>query len=541
MNSKTMQYYAALYLRLSKDDDGAMESASITTQKKMLIAYAKEKGFRIVDIYIDDGYSGTNFERPEFKRMIRDIERKKVNMVITKDLSRLGRDYITTGQYTEIFFPVHEVRYIAVNDGYDSESLHNDIAPFKNIVNEMYARDISQKIKSSFETKMREGSFIGNFAPYGYKKAPDNKNQLIVDETAASVVKKIFHLAEEGSKPKEIADLLNESKILTPALYRCLSRPYLNVENYTKRKEWTSSTISKILKNMVYLGHMVQGKTTKVSFKSQRMITAPRERWIIVEHTHEPIISQKTFEKVRWQMTSRRSCKKGNFQNIFSGIAKCMDCGKNMSTTGTRKKGTVTNLVCGGYKLFGSKECSNHFVDYGILYQIVLNEIKKQIILSDEDRQVIGKVLKNRVLQVDGQESDRQNKKISCLKARDRELDFIIKKLYEDTISGKISEERFRKLSGSYEEEQKDIKEEILQIQQKIAYSSTSKPDDEMVYNLLSKYLNVTELTQEILYELVDRIEIGQGGYEQTPEGKRKRQEIKIYYKFMRRDVSETV
>lgn len=322
MKVNQSHYIAGLYMRLSKDD-GAGESSSIKTQRSMLRAYAKEHNFFIYDEYIDDGWSGTNFDRPSFQRMIQDIENKKINLVITKDLSRLGRDYITSGQYTEIYFPSKGVRYIAINDGYDSESPYTDIAPFKNVINEMYARDTSKKIRSAFITKMYAGKYIGNYAPYGYMKDPENKNHLLIDKEAASIVQQIFSYAENGKKPSEIVKILNDRKLPTPIMYRCMNHPNLDVDKFSRKKEWTVSSVSKLLKNVTYIGNTAQRKTTKVSFKSKATIRNSKSDWIIVENTHEPIISKETFETVQRKSQSRTNVKKDKFCNIFSGIAKC--------------------------------------------------------------------------------------------------------------------------------------------------------------------------------------------------------------------------
>jgi len=521
-------------MRLSKDDDGVNESSSITTQRKMLKAYAKENNFIIYDEYIDDGYSGTNFERPAFKRMIQDIENKNVNMVITKDLSRLGREYIATGQFTEIYFPEHGVRYIAINDGYDSESKYNDIVPFKNVINEMYARDTSKKIRSAFETKMKEGNFIGNFAPYGYKKDPLNKNHLVVDEQAAAIVKKMFNMSEMGHKSIDIAKYLNENDIMTPAMYRCSTRPYLNVDNYSKRKEWVSVTVRKMLKNIVYLGHTAQGKTNKVSFKSNVTITNPKEDWIIVKNTHEPIISQETYDIVRQRSIERTNKRKTSFRNVFSGIAKCADCGRNMSTTGTRKKGAVANLVCGGYKLYGSKECSNHFIDYETLYDIVLQELQKQICLSDEEKKSVLEELQDEI-DITENTNIKQNIKILAeLEAKNREVDNIIQRLYEDNISEKINDMRFSKLLNTYETQQQSILKQIAELKHLDRSKESSQKEAYInFFNLIKDITEIKELSSELLYKLIDHIEIDQGYYEKTEKGKIKNQSIKIYYRFI--------
>lgn len=309
-------YIAGLYLRLSKDD-GAGESSSISTQRNILLSYAKDNNFRIYDEYVDDGWSGTNFERPEFKRMIKDIESGHINLVLTKDLSRLGRDYITAGQYTEIYFPSKGVRYIAINDGYDSDSQYTDIVPFKNVLNEMYARDTSRKIRSAFISKMEQGSYIGNFAPYGYKKDESNKNHLVIDEEAAPIVSKIFKMAANGVRLVEIASYLNDNDILSPIMYRCRNNNHLNPDRHSQRKQWTASTVSKLLYNRVYLGEIAQRKTTKISFKSDMIIRNPKDDWIVVPNMHDPIIDQETFNLVQRIRRNRTCTKKEVFTMSF--------------------------------------------------------------------------------------------------------------------------------------------------------------------------------------------------------------------------------
>lgn len=534
MNAKSAVYQAALYMRLSKDDEGSGESSSITNQRNLLAAYAKEHGYLIYDDYVDDGFSGTNFNRPAFKRMIQDIEDKKINLILTKDLSRLGRDYIQTGEYTEVYFPSKKVRYIAVNDGFDSESQYTDIAPFKNVVNEMYARDTSKKIRSAFSVKMRNGSYIGNFAPYGYRKDPNDKNHLIPDESSAEVVRKIFTLAAEGTKPAEIARILNSRNILTPALYRCSVHPQLCADNYAQRKEWTAATITKLLRNIVYLGHMAQGKTTKVSFKSKLTLRNTRQDWIVVENTHEPIVSGELFEMAQKRMKSRTCEKKGQFCNIFSGIAKCAHCGRNMSAVGTRRKGSPANLACGGYKLYGSKECSNHFIDYNVLYNIVLQEVRDQAKLTPMERDALYQELCAQ-LQAEIDDEGRKSE-LGKLHAENEKLDRIIEQLYDDNLNGKISEDRFYKLLQKYEKQGQELQRKINALDipdDKEQESQKLKESFERLSRLLDRYEEIRELDADLLFELIDRIEIGQGWYEKTEQGRIKHQEIRIYFRFL--------
>lgn len=529
MKTMKKRYVAALYMRLSKDDDGNGESSSISTQRKMLNAYAREHHFEVYGEYIDDGWSGTNFNRPDWQRMIADIEEKKVNMVITKDLSRLGRDYITAGQYTEIYFPSKGVRYIAINDGYDSDSPHTDIAPFKNVINEMYARDTSKKIRSAFQTKMEDGAFIGNFAPYGYQKDPNDKNHLVIDNAVAPVVKEIFFMAENGYPPSKIAKDLNRRGIMTPAMYRCNQRPYLSIDDYSKRKEWTSAIICKMLRNIVYLGHIAQGKTTKVSFKSNITLTNPQEEWIIVKNRHEPIISQEIYDTVRKRCVARRIGPKTNFSNVFSGIAKCADCGRNMSITGSRKKGSIYNLVCGGYKLYGSRECSNHFIDYELLYHIVLQELQTLISLTESDKRDIMGELSTLSAEEQTSETDSEMK---ALQKRENELDRVIQRLYEDNISGKLDDTRFYKLLDNYEAEQKGIATRMSALAKPKEPESDAKAAYQRFFARLNEVSNIQTLSPELLHKLIDKIEICQGNHEDRCGGN-KHQVVRIYYKFI--------
>ena len=284
-----MEYRGALYIRLSRED-GNRESAGIESQRLLLRDYAQRGNFQIVEEYVDDGYSGTSYDRPAFGRMLADIEAGRINLVIVKDLSRLGRNYIATGELTEIYFPEHRVRLIAVNDGYDSARAIDDMAPFRHVMNEMYARDISRKIRTALHAKARDGQYIGSFAPYGYRKSASDKHRLEPDEDAAVWVRRIFSMAAEGAATKEIADALNQRKIPIPLDYRKIQQG----EAITLRS-WTPSGICKILRNPTYLGHTVQGKSEKLSLKSKRSHTKPREEWIVIKNTHVPLVSDEIF------------------------------------------------------------------------------------------------------------------------------------------------------------------------------------------------------------------------------------------------------
>lgn len=476
----------------------------------------------------DDGYSGTNFDRPAWNQLLRDIETKQVNLVITKDLSRLGRDYIMTGQLTEIYFPSRGIRYIAINDGYDSDSPWSDLVPFKNVINEMYARDTSKKIRSAFQTKIKEGAFIGNFAPYGYQKDPEDKNHLLIDPVAASIVKEIFWLAEKGEAPFRIAELLNQKNVLTPAMYRCVGRPYLNPDAHSQRKEWTSGTICKLLSNPVYLGHIVQGKTAKVSFKSSVTLRKPRNEWVVVADMHEPIISQEVFERVRKRSVSRKNTAKTSFSNVFSGFAKCGDCKRNMSSTGAGGKKGSRKLVCGGYKLYGRRECTNHFIDYELLYQVVLEELRSLLSFTEEEKAEIDRALLEPFLR---KEISGEKKALSQLERRERELECMIGKLYEDRVNERIGEERFYKMLDSCEKEEKEIRKTLALIQrpcpvEQEGASVVSSPFSRLLEEMGQEH----GLSSDLLGKFIDRIEIFQGSKEEEKKG-RKCQTIQIYYR----------
>lgn len=531
MSARPAAYRAALYMRLSRDDEGAGESSSITNQRRMLTRYAQEHEYLIVDEYVDDGYSGTNFDRPEFQRMIADVEAKKLDLVLTKDLSRLGRDYIQTGQYTEIYFPSKKVRYIAVNDGFDSEDACTDIAPFKNVVNEMYARDTSKKIRSALAVKQHSGSYIGNFAPYGYRKDPCDKNHLIPDEEAAAVVREIFDLSVQGHRPGEIACALNARGVLPPALYRCAQHPGLNADSYSKRKEWTPGAVTKLLRNIVYLGHMAQGKTTKVSFKSGVTLSHPPSEWIVVRGTHEPLVSEEQFETARARARGRACRAKGTFINLFSGLARCADCGRSMSTVGSRKKGSPANLACGSYKLYGAKACSNHFIDYNALYRIVLDAVRRQTSLTEGERAELLRALRAKR----GEERTARGE-FGRLQAETARIDRLVELLYHDFMGGKINEQRFYRLLEKYEKQGEASAEKLTRLKDRqAAPCEAQRPGGgaDLLAEAVKKYTDITQLDAELLFELVDHIEIGQGWYENTPHGRIKHQSVNIVFRFL--------
>ena len=521
---------AVLYLRLSRDDDSPGESESIQNQRSLLQGYAAQHGFTVVGEYVDDGWSGTRFDRPRFQDMLRDMKQHRFEVVLVKDLSRLGRDYIQTGRYLELVFPENGVRLIAVGDGIDTARSDTDLAPFRNVINEMYARDTSRKIRSALHTKMQAGKFIGNFAPYGYQKDPQDKNHLIPDERAASTVRQIFAWAAAGKRPTEIARMLNERGEPPPAVYRTLVHPELNPDHYSKRKAWTSVGVSRILQDVAYLGHIAQGKTDKVSFKSKKTREKRTEEWIIVPDCHEPLVCQQTFDAVQRHRSARRCDRKGAFSNLFSGLVFCLDCGKAMSTVSTRRKGSVANLACGAYKLRGAAACSNHFISYESLYHCVLDAVRRYVCLSEQDCDALFERLQHRLrLDERGREASRERER---LMQEQKQVQRLVAQLYEDRAAGKIGETNFYPLLERYEHKTAALQQQIDALRPDSRVQSLQQLQ-ERLRAIIRRYTDVKELTPSLLFELIERIEVGQGTYEKTEKGKVKRQKVIIHFRFL--------
>ncbi len=521
---------AGLYLRLSKDDEATGESASIQTQRSILRDYANAHNIFVFDEYMDDGYTGTNFDRPDYKRMIADIEAGKVNCVIVKDLSRLGRNSAKTAELLDEYFPAKGVRCIAVTEGFDTYNLSMGLAmtaPFMLLMNELYARDISNKIRASFQVKMEKGEYIGNFAPYGYRKDPENKNHLVPDPVVSHIVQKIFRMAQNGASPGEIAKVLNEKGVATPLEYRCLSRAYVDRQSDGHCKEWTASGICKMLKNRVYLGHTQQGKTTKVSFKSKSTRRNKEPEWIEVLNTHAPLVDVETFNFVQNRCVARRNSPHKEHVNIFSGIAKCADCGRNMTMAPAKKNGTYY-LTCGGYKSYGAKKCSNHFIGYDELCSVVLQELKVWLVLSKEEKERII----DKLVQEEAERDAPVKKNIDELKKRGQKVSFLMKRAHEDACFGRISDIAYRKLLEEYEAENSAIERTVSELK-KETEPVERKNARKAIYALLEHVAALDTLPPQLLKRAVERIEVFQGYYEEEQGMREKHQQVKIYYRFM--------
>lgn len=525
-----------LYLRLSQEDAREGESGSITTQRSMLIAFARRNNLIIVDEYVDDGYSGTSFDRPGFQRLIRDIELGRVNCIVTKDLSRLGRNAAELMNYMDTWFPAHEVRYLSVTEGYDTLKRNDGSSmSIMSAVHEMYARDISTKINSALAVKMGQGKFISAFAPYGYQKDPENKNHLIIDPIAGAIVQEIYTRAASGEKTSAIATSLNARGVLTPAQYRCANNPKLRIENYSQREEWTSSGITKLLKREVYLGILAQGKTKKLSFKEKTSVTKRREDWFVVPGTHEPLVSEDIFRLANTRCSSRRSLPTKGFTNIFAGIAFCADCGKQMSTTTSRKKGATCNLICGRNKAYGASACSNHTIDYDVLCEAVLATLRPFLTMTQTDKEQLLEKLMHWDEQEQRRRSDgRAARALNQARARKQEVVTVTQTLYEDRARGAIADTMFNILLEKYIAELEQLDSDIATLETAIQAQEQQAEGYRKFFALIEEVGKFDKLTRPILQRLVERIEVEQGQWVRDENGKKiKRQKIYVYLRFI--------
>ncbi|MEE1014286.1 MAG: recombinase family protein [Clostridia bacterium] len=495
---------AGLYLRLSKEDAGSTESLSISSQRTLLRQFARDKGF-IFQEYTDDGYSGTNLERPALQRLFADIACGKIGIVITKDLSRLGRNSGRVSWLLDEYFPRMRIRYISVSEGIDTlcpTPSDGVLVPVMNLTNELYAGDISRKIRASLHAKMTQGAFIGSHPPFGYTRDKMDKNHLVPDPISAPFIRQIFTLAKEGYAPSQIAQKLNGDGIPTPSLYRRQEHP---------AQSWTGRMVSKLLANEVYLGHLLQGKTEKAGFKSSVIYYKPRSAWTFVENTHEPLVDTETWNTVRKKMHSRTRKREKGFVNLFSGIAKCADCGRNMSTVVSRKKGASASLVCGGYKAKGRSFCRNHTIDYQLLCQGVLTVLQRYQ-LSPAEEQTIAREIAARHKEETAQALTRLRERISSNRRK-------LERLYEDKYAGEITPELFCSLKEKFHTEQATL-------QQRLADTNQANPHPDLVG--MEQWLHPRTLTPELLFGLVDRIEVHQS----TCGGNTREQVIDIYLNF---------
>lgn len=498
-------YNVGLYIRLSReDDDKTLESESITNQKSLLLQYVKENNLRVYDIYIDDGYSGTNFDRPDFNRLLNDIELGKINMVITKDMSRLGRDYIGTGNLIEKYFPEHNVRYIAVTDNIDTflDSSNNDIAPFKAIMNDMYAKDISKKIKSSLKAKMKEGKWVGGRTPFGYDQDKDNKNHLVINEEQASVVKRIFDMCLEGLSFFKIAKKLTNEGVKTPAQY--YSFEWKN--NYNLRYgEWHSKTIRDILTNRIYIGDMVQNRRSKVNYKVKKVIKNSPNNYIIVENTHEAIIDKETFYEVQKKIPKNKGRNEKKEIHLLDGLLYCGDCGHRISITSRRKKDNRCYTICNYYRTYiRQKLCTTHSNNYDELEKVIIKSLIEMCLDYINKDKIKNSSLNN------FQENDKVNNKKELEKlANDIKLiNDNLDTIYIDKLNKKVTEEQFERVKLKLENELNIKQKRYNELNNNTNETINEESKNKIINEYINKFLSMKEPSRELIINLIDKIEI---------------------------------
>lgn len=517
----------ALYCRLSQDDGNVGDSDSIINQKKILAEYAERNGYTPYQFYIDDGFSGTNFERPQFKQMIEDAKKGTVKRIICKDLSRFGRDYIKVGLYTEFIFPDKDIHFIAVNDDVDSNvQKDNDLAPFKNLFNEWYARDTSKKIKAVKKAKGLAGEHMSCVAPYGYRKNPDNPKEWLIDEESAEVVREIFRLCVDGYGPRRIANILTERKLLIPSAY-ALEKGYAVRNNIPKNPcQWSSTVVVDVLERMDYLGHTVNFKTHRKSYKQKKKIENDKSEWKIFENTHEPIIDKSTFDIVQKIRANRKRPTKMGEMPMFSGILYCADCGKKLSFhRRANDPDTKHNFVCSNYRS-DTHNCSMHYIRNVVVEQLVLENLREVVsyVKAYEDEFV--QMVMDADIKQKSKELAKKKRVLSDKEKRYTQLDGLFQRIYEDNVSGKLSDERFVKLSQGYEAEQKDLQSEIEALRMELSQEKQQSVNVKSFLSTVKKYTEIPELTSEIVHEFIDRIIV----HEADKSSGKRIQEIEIIY-----------
>ena len=501
--SNPMDYHAALYIRLSKEDENEGPSQSVQNQESLLREFVQQHRVSVYDTYVDDGWSGTNFDRPSFQRMIADIEAKKVNMVITKDLSRLGRDYIMTGHYMERYFPEHRVRYISLLDGIDTgvDSTANDITPFRAIMNDMYAKDISKKIKSVKRDKQRKGQFIGGKPVYGYKMHPTEKNKIVIDEEVAPVVRRIFSLALSGMSCRNIATLLNQEGVPTPATYANL--PVARPGPYTGL--WSSERISDMLQNETYIGNMVQGRSVKISYKSKKCLRQDPANWVVVEGTHEPLVDEETFRKVRMLVSSRKHTRSRTYDFLLKGLIFCHECGYPLAVLNRKnaRGEDVLYFVCRTYQRFTKAGvCTCHSIKEKTVTDAVISKVREvcQAYLNPDELFPMAREAVENARKQSGLEMELQTlqSKIDSLTAN-------LDRMYTDRLSGLLPEADFQRIFSriKLEREQLEEKRQALEFQKKSPVRSEDRARE-----LVQRFIETAGESRELLVSLIERVEL---------------------------------
>lgn len=532
MNQKQLQDITALYGRLSRDDEMSGESMSIQSQRAILGQYAKEHGFTNCRFFMDDGYSGTNFDRPAFIEMMELVQQGRVKTILVKDLSRLGRNYLEVGRYTEVIFPEYKVRFIAITDGVDSAVGENEFAPFKNIINEWYAKDISRKVKSAFKAKALRGEYTGAYPPYGYDRDPADRHKLVPNQYS-SVIGEIFRMALEGKTCGQIARELERQQILRPQAYlhekfgkfvsdRILQSPFA----------WDHSSVRAILMNQVYIGNMVHFRTGSKNFKEKKLIWKPETDWIVVEGTHEPLVDAETFwtvqERVKVKQPRKRCCN----ANIFRGLLFCGECGKRMAfcnRKNEKRRKSLGSFSCNTNRRYGGKFCTTHYITLEQVKSIVLEDIRRNAMLASEDtgRYIDYLMQLSKAGQAD--EVNALKKELETSRHRLAELATLVQRIYEDHVFDRLPEELYQTLSAKYEAETKNLKARTAEIQTQLAESASKTQNSRDFAALVAPYADITELDEELVHTLIEKIVI----HEKEILDGLPVMRIEIYYRFI--------
>lgn len=542
MKSKQLQQNkkAGTYLRLSKDDEKAGDSLSIENQRLILQKYVAEQGWELVDEYVDDGYSGTNFDRPDVQRLLEDAKNGRIDIIIVKDLSRFGRNYIQVGQYVDYIFPMYNIRFIALSDNVDTADTNNsgmDMMPIMNVFNEWHSANTSKKIRAVIEANARAGKYRTTFAPYGYIKGTDEKKLPVVDEPAASNVRRIFEMRASGISPKKISEAFNEEGILIPTDYRCQR------DGTTTKKQtchlWQTDIVKQILHNPTYLGHLVQLRSTTVSYKNKKHVNRDESEQVIIRNTHEAIVSQELWDKCREVEASVSQGKrnKAGVTQPLSGLMYCADCGGKMRLgwNNTRHKRTDPrtylreNYNCGNYSRFGKFYCTSHYIKLKDINTLVLMDIRSKAQLVIEDEKQAREDFLKRKERLSSAEKASDKKKLQTVQSRLLELDRLIVSVYEDKVLKKIPEEICVNLLGKYQAEKNALQAEVLMLEKKVADTAREENDVDEFIRRLKRYTDVSELTREMCLELIEYITIDKcpGRFVKTPR------EVHIYYKLI--------
>ena len=505
-------FVVGIYCRLSKDDDLQGESASISNQRELLTSVSKAQGWNIAEVYQDDGFTGLNMDRPGLQKLLHDIELGRINLVITKDLSRLGRNYLQTGHLIEDFFPRHGVRYIALNDGIDTQADSNEIAPFKNILNEMYSRDISKKVHSSYMVSARKGSFTGCVAPLGYKKDPDQHGHLLIDEETAPIIRHIFDMALQGYGPNYIRRRLEEERVPCPAWWN-RQRGWRNTRK-TKWETadpengmymWDFTVIKDLLMNPVYVGCMASQKR-HYRFKIGTIGEKRPDEWLVVEGTHEPIVDRATFDIVQEKLRSRQRVRNNGELSLFAGILKCGECGKALTHRIAMGHEPKPGYCCKTYNAFGKGHCTQHRILEEDLTRIVLDKIQECAAEASVDSEDVAERLRQTIEESERQRQEKANADLAADEARLASLTQMVTRLYEDRMMGRISEENFSMLMAKTQTEQEEIRARITLVQQEKQRREQMVFSDTQWREAIRQYANITELDPVTLNRLIQRI-----------------------------------